>query len=174
MKQVYYFDQEFLEEEVHKLTAFLNNLQSGDEVHFYLDSPGGYNHVMEVIKSMLENSEFPITLIATGEIQSAAFLLFYFSKLNKVILPNTIAMAHTLTKIYEDRDIRQNSKYYIRSKKQLDDMNQNVIDKFRAYNVLSPEDMEDYIKGEDVLILYEELIDIMKNCPYGTYRETIP
>jgi ATP-dependent protease ClpP protease subunit len=169
MKQAYYFDAEFIEEEIHKVIAFFNSLQEGDEIDFYLHSPGGYNHVMETIKRILETSKFPITLIAAGEIQSAAFLLFYFANLNKIMLPNTVAMVHTMTKEYEDRDIRQNSDYYKKSKKHLDAMNEKVIDIFKEYNLLSPQEMEDYINGEDILILTDDLDAVMQNCPYGNY-----
>jgi len=169
MKQAYYFDAEFIEEEIHKVIAFFNSLQEGDEVDFYLHSPGGYNHVMETIKRILETSKFPITLIAAGEVQSAAFLLFYFSKLNKTMIPNTVAMLHTMTKEYEDRDIRQNSDYYKKSKKQLDSMNDSIITILETYSVLSPKEMQDYINGEDILVLSDDLDAIMQNCPYGNY-----
>lgn len=170
MKQAYYFNNEFLEEEIHKVVAFFNSLQEGDEVDFYLHSPGGYNHVMETIKRILETSTHPVTLIASGEIQSAAFLLFYFADVNKEMIPNTVAMTHTMTKDYDDRDMRQNSDYYQKSKKSLDTMNKRVIDIFNTYSVLTPAEMESYIKGEDVLILYEDLDAIMQNCPYGNYK----
>ena len=86
------------------------------------------------------------------------------------MLPNTVAMAHTMTKEYDDRDMRQNSDYYQKSKKSLDAMNKRVIDIFNTYSVLTPKEMEDYINGEDILILYEDLDAIMQNCPYGNYK----
>jgi ATP-dependent protease ClpP protease subunit len=173
MKQAYYFDTDFAEEEVHKVLAFVNTLQPGDELDFYIHSPGGYNHVMEAIKSILENCGYPVTLVASGEIASSAFLLFYFSNLNKVILPNVVAVLHAISSEFDDREARQNSKYYKKTRVRLDAMNEQVIEIFKTYNVLSGEDLEDYINGEDVLLLTHELKAVMENCPYGTYREKI-
>jgi ATP-dependent protease ClpP protease subunit len=173
MKQAYYFDIDFAEEEVHKVLAFVNNLQPGDEVDFYIHSPGGFNHAMETIKSILENCGYPVTLIASGELASAAFLFFYFSTLNKIILPHAVAVLHAVSSEFEDRDARQNSNYYKKTRTRLNTMNDQIIEIFKTYNVLSEEDLEDYINGEDILLLTDELKAVMENCPYGTYREKI-
>lgn len=167
MRQAYYFNAEFAEDEVHKVLNFIGTLQDGDEIDFYLHSYGGYNHVMETIKSILENCGYPVTIIAAGEIQSAAFLLFYFANVNKTILPNVAAVVHTLTIEFDDRETRRNTKYHTKTRKRLDEMNEKIIEAFRTYNVLSGEDLEDYIKGEDILLLADELKIIMQNCPYG-------
>jgi ATP-dependent protease ClpP protease subunit len=128
---------------------------------------------METIKSILENCGYPVTLIASGELASAAFLFFYFSTLNKIILPHAVAVLHAVSSEFEDRDARQNSNYYKKTRTRLNTMNDQIIEIFKTYNVLSEEDLEDYINGEDILLLTDELKAVMENCPYGTYREKI-
>jgi ATP-dependent Clp protease protease subunit len=63
-------------------------------ITIYLNSPGGGVSHGLVITDVINNNYKNITLIACGEIFSAAFDIFYNTKCKRLILPETIGMAH--------------------------------------------------------------------------------
>jgi hypothetical protein len=48
--------------------------------------------------------------------------------------------------------------------KNLDDLNQVYHDYFKEYKVLNTIQLKKYMKGEDIILLEDELNKIMKNC----------
>lgn len=95
MKHIISISGEFNSETLNKFIEDYNN--TPDEVtdlHIYLSSFGGESSVSECIVDIIEHSKYHVTLIASDDISSAAFYLFFKSKGDKRILPNTIGMFH--------------------------------------------------------------------------------
>lgn len=167
----YYFNLDFSEDETKKVVEFINSAISQDaEIHFYINSPGGYSHCMSVVRNLLENYPFSVTLFASGEIASAAFNLFYTAKnVQKVILPHCWALIHTSSQPFEDRDVRKNDHWYKQVKKKLDEMNNSAITILKANKAVSSTQLKMFEKGEDIILLDKELHKLMLKCPYGIY-----
>jgi ATP-dependent protease ClpP protease subunit len=167
----YYFNKEFDFTSSLELLDFLNNCVMMENegvypsVNIYLNSPGGSFSEYLLIKDMIENSLLDITLIGNNELSSATFLLFYFTdNVNKRILQGTFALLHTLDHSFSDRSKRNLDDYSVKMPKNLDDLNQVYHDYFKEYKVLNTIQLKKYMKGEDIILLEDELNKIMKNC----------
>jgi ATP-dependent protease ClpP protease subunit len=168
----YYFNEEFAIESTVKIMDFLNNcIMMKDEegnyplVNIYLNSPGGSIAEYQLIKDMLETSPLDITLIANYELSSSTFLLFYFTdNVNKKILEGSFATIHTADLHFSDRERRTGSDFSIKMTENLNKMNETFYNKFRDYKILNPTQLKRFLKGDDIILLDEELKKIMKNC----------
>lgn len=173
MRLTYYYNKGMEEAEIERFIDFINQAGSMEElpvIDIYLFSLGGYNHSQEVLKRIIENSPMEINLYASGEVSSAAFLLFYFcGNVNKYVLDNTVAVLHTASRIFEERDLRSPDKYTSQLRKHLEVLNDQILEVFKAYKVLPPALLKDYLNGVDVLLLTKELRSLMTRCPYGKY-----
>lgn len=74
--------------------AFNQPLGADEEIIIYLDSPGGRLSYGEIILDVIDKYKDRITLIASGEIFSCAFNIFFFSNCKRKILTSAIGMAH--------------------------------------------------------------------------------
>jgi ATP-dependent protease ClpP protease subunit len=168
----YYFNEEFAGETTLKLLDFLNNCammrdEEGNypSVNIYLNSPGGSVAEYQLIKDMLETSVLDITLTANYELSSSTFLLFYFTdNVNKKILDGCFATIHTADLHFSDRERRMGSDFSIKMTENLNKLNEIYYNKFKDYKILNPTQLKRFLKGDDIILLDEELRKIMKNC----------
>jgi ATP-dependent protease ClpP protease subunit len=179
-EQNYYFDTKFCAAKLDKFLEFYNKLlliqtelNKPTTLNFYLTSPGGDLYIYSVLKTIFENSPLNINIICTGYIASAAFLLFYKTdNVNKYLDDGSIALVHTITTVYDDRDIRKN-KEVITIKSNLDKQNESLAKMYKAYEVLTDKQLKELLEGEDILLDFESLIQVMNKCPYGTFTEPL-
>ena len=173
IRMSYYYDSEFSPEPVKDIIDFFNQYATmGDIIHLdvYLNTPGGNLPDFNTIKTLFERSAFKITLINSFEVSSYGFYLFYACKnVTKLLLPHSTAMLHTISAPFEDRDIRKNDKNLRIKHQLLDGANEEFLSMVKKNKILSNSDYKRLEKGEDIVILYEELHKMMLRCPYGNY-----
>lgn len=75
-------------------SIIIGNVDEKIDIDVYMESSGGESFIGDIMLDILDKSPHNITLIAVDEICSAAFNLFFRSKVAKRILPFTIGMAH--------------------------------------------------------------------------------
>ena len=63
----------------------------------YIDSEGGLYSIFQIILDIINSTPSKCHLIACGELQSAAFEMFYLAKCRKKITPFTFGMYHLAT-----------------------------------------------------------------------------
>ena len=56
----------------------------------YIDSPGGFVSIFQVIQNMIDSCLDKCSLTAVGELHSSAFELFYSVKCKRKILPSSL------------------------------------------------------------------------------------
>ena len=83
---------EFTEENYHNLVHDLNTSKDYLVRNIYLRSYGGNASLISPMKNVVE--EAGVKLIASQYIASAAFILFFTSRVNKEILDDTLGMFH--------------------------------------------------------------------------------
>lgn len=137
----------------------------------YIDSPGGYLHVYNMIKDIIENSNLPICLVGSGEISSAAFLLLYFTRnVNKRILPYSMSIMHSPTSSFDYRDLLKSFSSNEKTRySYLSEMNKNFLDVFEHLNVFDNKTLSLLEKGEDIFLNQDDLHNIFLKCPFGVY-----
>jgi ATP-dependent protease ClpP protease subunit len=174
MKQSYYLTPDINEDAVHDLIDFLNMVLGNPEItdiDIYLHSVGGYDSSAQIIKNILKNCPLTITLIAAGEVSSAAWDIFYFTeKVYKRILPGTVAVLHIATHTIESRDLHRNEQWVSQQKIKLELMNIEKYEAFYNYTVLPPILLEKWKNGENVMLVYPEIVELMSRCPYGVFE----
>lgn len=174
MKQSFYLTPNIDDECTYELIDFLNKSNENPEtteVDIYLHSLGGSNTCAQIIKDLLKNSPLSITLIAAGEISSAAWDIFYFTEgVLKKILPGTIAVLHMATHTIESRDLHKKDQWVLQQKIKLDLINKEMYDALKLYRVLSPKLLLQWSKATDVTLVYPEIVELMSRCPYGTFQ----
>lgn len=84
------------------LDKFIGDWNNADKTasrlkQIYIDSPGGQTAIYYIIQDIINSQSDKCTLIACGELHSAAFEMFYSVKCRKVILPFTFGMYHFAT-----------------------------------------------------------------------------
>lgn len=84
------------------LEKFIVDWNNADKVasrikHIYIDSAGGQVSVFQMMQDIINSQTDKCTLIACGELHSAAFELFYSVKCKRKILPFTFGMYHFAT-----------------------------------------------------------------------------
>lgn len=85
-------DGEFRKKLLDDFIRFLN--ENPEEVTVYINSMGGAFYVYKALEDAISQNKDRITLVATGEICSSAFLLFFSVKCNRRILDGTTGLHH--------------------------------------------------------------------------------
>lgn len=78
-----------------------NKLDKDEPIVIYINTMGGDVYHAEVIIDVINNNKENITLIASGEIYSAGFNIFFFSQCAKKLLPEALGMAHFAWSIFQ-------------------------------------------------------------------------
>lgn len=137
------------------------------DVDIYLNSEGGFYESHLMISSLLERSELPINLIAAGSIMSSAFLIFYMTnRVNKLILPDTTALLHRVSRIHEDRDLKKMSELTRFLLNDTNIINDKILTILKENPALKSK-IKKYEGGHDIPLTYDELKKVMLKCPFG-------
>lgn len=177
MRYIYYLNQTFNAAEANRFIDFMNSVrlqetEEAPEIDIYINSDGGELDIAYLIKDILEKSNMIINLIANNDLHSAAFILFYTCKhVNKFILDSTYSIIHTVSRLYEDRELRGADTYSKTLKKFLDEENNHFLRIWEENNVMTISQIKKYKKGEDIILSTLDLKSLMKKCPYGNYFE---
>lgn len=157
-------------ESVNRLISQLSQEPERDIV-LYLSSIGGEVSAAEMLRHYLDNSDTNFILVAAGDVSSSMFHLYYNSTCYKTMLQYTSAVLHQPTMDIQTRDFLKKDKLTRKSLAILEDMKTSYSNIARS--ILTSEDYARFLEGEDILLITDELLEIMKKCPYGEFREKI-
>lgn len=174
MRLSYFIGTEIDEKSTQDFLFFLNdcNKSANDKaiIDVYLRSPGGDLESYIAMKEAIEVSEIPVHIKATGLVASAAFFLLYFTEnAIKSIAPTGEGLVHLITTSLDDRDLRKSKSFSSSSKQHLDILNNKLIADFKKYKVLTAHQIKEIVRGDDVILSYDEMYKIMLKCPFGTF-----
>lgn len=168
-KVIYYFEGSLDNENVKNFINFINSVDSKElSLDFYISSPGGGMDAYNVLKSTLENNHFKEVTIYNGcFVWSFAFFLFYFvENVNKILLPDSTGIIHSISQDYSDRDLKNPNGSVAKRKEDIDKLNEKFLGKLQENKVLTPKEVIKFNNGEDIDIFYDRFVSIMKKCPY--------
>lgn len=154
---------EFTEEILKKFIDDYSKVVNNGHITIYLSSHGGLTSVYNIILDIINQNSENITLIATDEIQSAAFMLFFFAKCNKYILEGTIGMAHytwTVMSINETGKPTSESEKFLL--KELKGNRSIVIDKYKEIG-LNTAELKKIESGKDCFFSYKRLLQLIEH-----------
>ena len=172
MKMTYFFGTDISTESVYDFMLFLNecNKNNAGVIEVYLRSIGGDLEGYYALKEAMELSEIPIHIKCTGIMASAAFMLFYFTdNVIKSMTHSAYGLVHLATTLHDDRDARKPNSFTQANKNHLDKMNAEFLALYKKHKVLTSAQLKLIDKGEDVMLIYEDLYKIMQKCPFGTF-----
>lgn len=161
-------------EMLEKLVSSINTLNEKETLLIYLNSEGGSVDQMEAIIDLINENQDRIKMTAFGEISSAAFNIFFRSKCEREILPQTIAIAHfTGVKINKitDKHYRDSlsGPFYIRWSEGYLEFCLKIYKKLG----FSDKELVKVSKGEDLYFLTDRLLEFLNNSNIGKHNEYI-
>lgn len=146
---------------IEDFVEFLNNIDNTKPLIVYLNSGGGYCWVKEQLQHIIESYEGYITLVASHIIGSSAFDLFFSSKVDKEILPDTCGMSHQMTWSVDMNTSLQPSDAYESFKiKSLKDS--NSIESINQLVNFNKTELKDIKAGKDLWISYKRLLQMLQ------------
>lgn len=152
-------------ETVNLFTAFLNDAESDPNkkhnIEILLNSNGGEPAHGNIILYMINERKERVTLIAYGQIYSAAFELYILAQCDKKILPYTTAMYHRAT---QEITITSGNKPQTTAEKaslQALIANEAVTKKVCGLTKMSEQEKADIFNDKDVYFSYERLLEIL-------------
>lgn len=156
-----YINGELTVEVVNKFINDVNNFKD-EKLHIYINSIGGEISHAEVIKDIISNLE-DVTLIASGDLFSAAFDIFFMSKCKeKIILPKTYGMVHytsILVEIDESLSPRaEQPKFILNEFKKHKKETINILKKIG----LTKKELSIIKKGKDCYFDTKRLIELLR------------
>lgn len=165
----FYIDSEFNPELLKRAVEFFNSLETADEVTIFIDSEGGDAPVLFSMLKMINAVGHRIRLVVTGQICSAAFLLFYLAQCKREIMPMAFGMHHLPAQKIEimsnGRGAGKEMEWLIDERKK--DM--PFIMRFNESIGMSEEDQKKVYDGQDVYFSQAELLNFLsfqeKNQP---------
>lgn len=158
-----YFQGFINEDSVSKFILEFNKLNFNNLITVYLNSEGGLISNANILKDILSINGNVISLVASGNILSCAFDLFFDSNvLQKRILPFTIGMTHQ-----GGADIRKSS-----DGKVYGDLDNAIMEQLKFHHAddkkllkslgITDKELNDYIKGEDVFFKTKRLKQMLQ------------
>ena len=132
-------------------------------IDIYLDSSGGNSFVSDAMADMITevNKQIPVTLIATGNVMSAAFTLLFNSVCQKKVLDNCIGMYHKGKidcELYDgnifDREDTKKRKYALAREL----VNEEFIERIG----LTEKEIKQYKKNKDVFFMPERMKELIE------------
>lgn len=159
--------KELSPDEVNAFINFINSYSMEEvEIDLYINSNGGHYSSCTILNNIISNSN-NINLIAVENISSSAFYLFYMANCNKTLMPYTNAIVHTVSLPFDDRDLRRQDDSVRGEQKNLNELNNSLIEMLESNSAFDKKYIKRLKKGEDVFLEYSELLKIMKKCPFG-------
>lgn len=160
MVKRFYWNDDIDEEMFDLFLNFYNELPEGVSVEVWLNSNGGQCIVAEMMKDLFESfDKDKFTLIACGNIFSAAFDLFVTVDCTKRIIPGTIGMVHTTSKRVSIRPGKGHIKLDFSEEKLIYKIKYPIIEQVEAKlpSILTAEEMQAYENDKDVFFTTEEI-----------------
>ena len=130
-------------------------------IDLYLTSSGGGVNSGEVLTDYFNYHELDLTLIANWSINSTAFEVFFKSTgINRRIMPNTHAVIHLCRRDMSTIDITKKDTYDNFLFNDVTENNERFI-KFITELGVEQKHIDRVLKGEDVVLTYEELSKLL-------------
>jgi ATP-dependent protease ClpP protease subunit len=133
------------------LLQFLRQMEEGDEIRIWIDSPGGYLRSALAIIDAINNCKGNVTCIVSGEAFSAASMIALAAP-NLNITENATMMIHNASGGIEGKfgDIQQHVEFY---GNRIKTITRNIYSDF-----LTDEEMDFVLMGKDYYFDYDEII----------------
>ncbi len=145
-----------------------NKLDKSNPIVIYINTMGGDVYHAEVIIDIINNNKDNITLIASGEIYSAGFNIFFFSKCAKKLLPEALGMAHFAWSIFQfdesGKPSNDQDKFLMTEMKRSKDI---TIKRFEAIG-LTPKEISKIKQSKECYFSNERLHELLK---YGNKED---
>jgi len=128
---------------------------------FYLDSPGGEACNGRIINDLLDMHKESTTLIASGSIASMALILFFQSKCHKILLPETVGLAHK-TMVYTSFNSSGPTQIYDRM------IYENLVNSdekhYELYKKIgfNKKELKDFESGIDIHLPYKRMKELLE------------
>ena len=131
------------------------------EYVFYLDSPGGESCNGRVINDLFDMHKDCTTLIASGSISSMALIIFFQAKCHKILMPQTVGLAHK-TMVYTTFNSSGPTQVYDKMVYEgLVNADKNNYELYKNIG-FNKKELADFEKGIDVLLPYERMKELLK------------
>ena len=156
------YDQDFYSELLTKVTEAVNS--PDEEITIYLFSDGGCNSVCNVLLNIIENDRDRFKLFGYELLSSSAFEFFVKAECKKELMPLTIGMIHQGFRTVSINDNlkpsdRFNKEIIEKTKRYAKNDDENFIQKLG----LTPKELREYKKGNDVYFQYDRFLEIIDN-----------
>lgn len=145
-----------------KLISVYNELKEGQTLTIYLHSGGGSVEAMESIIDLITTNKDKTTLIAYGEICSAAFDIFFRSNCERDILRGTTGMAHYTginVNIISKTKVNKSDKGYVEWNK----IEMAYCLKFYEKLGFNKSELKSIKEGKDVFFQTGRLVEFLNN-----------
>lgn len=166
MKHYITISGEFDDDTLAKFVNDFNDIpESIDEVDIYLTTSGGNNNAANCISDILNNSDREITLIASDEISSAGFNLFFKTNVKRRITSFTLGMMHftscdNISVNESGKPVSESDKANVECMKL---MRKETI-KFCKSLGMSNSEIEEIKQGKEVYFHYSRLQEFLNNA----------
>ena len=152
----------FEDDTINKLTRAVNTLSSEEKLAIILDSTGGDLHIAEEMEYIISSHSDKITLIASSNLYSAAFLLFFRCKCKRIVLPEALGLLHQPSRLVNHLENGRIMNFelvpYEESKKSY----KKMLD-FLIRLGLNKKELDKFKKGEDVYLSSQRLMELLIN-----------
>lgn len=91
---IFNIDSSFTPESLDSFVSFVNALPKDENITIYLRSTGGYSWSMYVMLDIINSNPERFEIVASGEISSAAFQLFFTATCSRRIFNGTWGVYH--------------------------------------------------------------------------------
>ena len=163
MNNIVYIKGEIDDTSVATFITDYNKCDLDEPITIYLNSVGGDVAHASVIADVINNKAESTVLIATGEIFSAAFNIFFASKCKRMLLEDCIGMAHFSWATFALDETGKVSSVY--EKFVLQEMKKSKAETLqRLQNLgLTPKELAVIKKGQDCYFSRERLTELLVN-----------
>ena len=156
------YDQDFDSELLTKVTEAVNS--DSEIITMYICSDGGIVCVCQVLLHIINNHKDRFKLIGFENLYSSAFEFFIKAECEKELLYNTLGMIHQSSRsIYLNDDLNgsnENNKATMKRVKEYTKPNDDIFIKRLG---LTPKELREYKKGNDVYFQYDRFLEVVEN-----------
>lgn len=163
MSNILTLNGEFTDALLDKFIENYNKIDKDSPIKIYLSSNGGIISIGTILLDIINNNKENITLVAGGEIMSAAFDLFFFSECKKELLKDTTGMAHygwTIMSVNENGKPTEDFEKFLL--KEMKDNKASNIDKYKELGLTIAE-LNKIKIGKNCYFNYTRLKELLEN-----------
>lgn len=156
------YDQDFDEELLNKVTEAVNS--DSERITMYLCSDGGIVCICQVLLDIINKNKDRFKLIGFESLSSSGFEFFIKAECEKELLPHTLGMVHQ-----HQRKITLNNNLkptYTEGEAVMEQIKKYILpdDKIFIQKLkLTPKELLEYKKGNDVYFQYDRFLEIIEN-----------